>query len=57
MYKYTWRERAVIDSIPGMFLFARLMMSYLNDQTSVADLEQQLLPERFPQGPLRLDEA
>jgi hypothetical protein len=40
-----------------MFLFAHLMTAYLYDQTSVADLDQQLSPEVFPQGPLRLDEA
>jgi len=37
-----------------MFLFARLMMSYLDDQTSVAELDAQLLPEQFPHG---LEEA
>lgn len=46
-----------IDLGVGMFLFARLITSYLYDQTSVSDLEAQLLPENFPQGPLRLDEA
>jgi hypothetical protein len=40
-----------------MFLFARLMTAFLYDQTSIADLELQLSPELFPQGPLRLDEA
>jgi hypothetical protein len=40
-----------------MFLFARLMTAYLYDQPTVADLEDQLLPENFPQGPFRLDEA
>lgn len=42
---------------PGMFLFARLMTAYLYDQTSTAELEEQLSPETFPQGPLRLDEV
>lgn len=47
----------VANNISGMFLFARLMTAYLYDQSNVADLEDQLLPGRFPHGPLRLDEA
>lgn len=40
----------------GMFLFAHLMTSYLIDQSSRAELDKELLPEKFPQGGTRLEE-
>jgi len=40
-----------------MFLFARLITAFLYDQTSVADLDEQLSPATFPQGPLKLEEV
>jgi hypothetical protein len=42
---------------PGMFLFAHLMTSYLFDLTSLAELEYELSPERFPQGATRLEDV
>ncbi|KAH4922495.1 hypothetical protein HBI23_095700 [Parastagonospora nodorum] len=47
----------IVNKAEGMFLFARLMTAYLYDQTSVADLDEQLSPATFPQGPLKLEEA
>ncbi|KAH4106786.1 hypothetical protein HBI82_035170 [Parastagonospora nodorum] len=47
----------IVNKAEGMFLFARLMTAFLYDQTSVADLDEQLSPATFPQGPLKLEEA
>lgn len=49
------RGRNVKTSL-GMFLFAHLIASYLFDQTSLAQLEDELSPGKFPTGPARLDE-
>ncbi|KAI1682859.1 hypothetical protein KJE20_07591 [Pyrenophora tritici-repentis] len=46
----------IIKSADGMFLFAHLMTSYLLDQTSVAELENELSPEKIPQGSTRLED-
>ena len=40
--------------LPGMFLFAKLVMTNLHFQTSRANLDRQLKPDKFPSG---LDQA
>jgi hypothetical protein len=39
-----------------MFLFAKLMSSYLYNKTTVGKLEEDLVPDVFPHGQKRLDE-
>lgn len=33
------------------------MSAYLYDQTSLKKLDEEIAPQMFPQGPLRLEEA
>jgi len=40
-----------------MFLFAKLMSSYLYSKTTVGKLEEDLAPGVFPHGQKRLDEV
>ncbi|KAF1956409.1 hypothetical protein CC80DRAFT_446319 [Byssothecium circinans] len=55
--RQSYIEDIVTEKADGMFLFARLMSSYLYHQTSVGKLNEELSAATFPQGPFRLDEV
>ncbi|KAF4628757.1 hypothetical protein G7Y89_g9399 [Cudoniella acicularis] len=43
-------KTAVCNGSDGMFLFAKLVLTNLYDQVSLADLYQELQPDTFPEG-------
>ncbi|KAF2116189.1 hypothetical protein BDV96DRAFT_645526 [Lophiotrema nucula] len=49
-------EDVVTERADGMFLFAKLMSAYLYEQSSLGQLEEELIPGSFPKGPTRLNE-